>query len=1054
MSTEDAKTYLSKREIPRLFESLMTGLMYHRPTDHIAYLIDCLAKVSDKGQENLAWNSFVEAKRAKTPLPPITPDNGKRPKSRSKTPAKIDSEKSSTPVDRQRSITPIDRKGSVTPVERQRSLTPIDRKGSVTPSDSKRKQESPVPLEEKRGTPLPPIADPSDSAKINDKVTSDTKAKPVKKADIPDVPIVFIMGGPGSGKLTQVTSLLKLAEGWVHLSMGDILRNEIAQKGKAEDKWSMIGDLVSKGEMAPEEVTGELLLDSFKQHKNAKGFILEGYPRDMEQVEEYMKVIGKVTAVFYLDCEEYYCTQRLLNRGKKTDRIDDNLGAISKRITFFKDNTLPVVKYYDDMGRVFVVNGDRDTKEIAFEVGNLFKFLKKNNFELKNAKPLTAPPPQKKRERRPSTPKQKDSKDNKDSTVKPEDVIVPLATRPPTIDVPDTGRKDGLPTCPIILIVGGPGSGKGTQCKKVCERYKEVIHLSMGDILRNQIATQGSADQKWGMIGTLVQKGEMAPQEVTAELLIEQIKKNKDAAAFIVEGYPRDKLQLEEFNKHIGGLNFAILLDCEEYYMQKRLLDRGNASGRIDDNLNAIQSRLTFFKNNTLPILKHLDDQGKLVAIDGDRDLDEIFFNISQVLDFAFFGRKPQPPGAEEALKSTKVVFVLGGPGSGKGTQCKKIVEKFGYTHLSTGDLLRAEVASGSAQGKKLTEIMEKGELVPLETVLMLLKDNMIARAPNSRGFLIDGYPREMEQGVRFEDEVRESDFLLYFNVSEETMTSRLLGRAQTSGRVDDNEETIKQRLKTFSENKNAIMEYYSKGNKMEMITAEKSVDEVFAEVVRAFEGRGITAVQKRPKVKFVLTSKQKEKSTGGLKDAKVLFVIGGPGSGKGTQCAKIVEKYGFCHLSSGDLLRAEVQSESDRGKRLNEIMEKGELVPLDEVLALLRDAMEKKVSEGVKCFLIDGYPRELEQGERFEKEVAGCTGVLYFEVSDDTMTQRLLERGKTSGRVDDNEETIKKRLETFHNQTKPLIDHYKEKSNIIKAEGTVDEIFTEVQKYMDSKKW
>ncbi|CAG2215723.1 AK [Mytilus edulis] len=570
MSTEDAKTYLSKREIPRLFESLMTGLMYHRPTDHIAYLIDCLAKVSDK-------------------------DNGKRPKSRSKTPAKI---------------------------------------------------ESPVPLEEKRGTPLPPIADPADSAKINDKVTSDTKAKTVKKADIPDVPIVFIMGGPGSGKLTQVTSLLKLAEGWVHLSMGDILRNEIAQKGKAEDKWSMIGDLVSKGEMAPEEVTGELLLDSFKQHKNAKGFILEGYPRDMEQVEEYMKVIGKVTAVFYLDCEEYYCTQRLLNRGKKTDRIDDNLGAISKRITFFKDNTLPVVKYYDDMGRVFVVNGDRDTKEIAFEMGNLFKFLKKNNFELKNAKPLTAPPPQKKQERRPSTPKQKDSKDNKDSTVKPEDVIVPLATRPPTIDVPDTGRKDGLPTCPIILIVGGPGSGKGTQCKKVCERYKEVIHLSMGDILRNQIATQGSADEKWGMIGTLVQKGEMAPQEVTAELLIEQIKKNKDAAAFIVEGYPRDKLQLEEFNKHIGGLNFAILLDCEEYYMQKRLLDRGNASGRIDDNLNAIQSRLTFFKNNTLPILKHLDDQGKLVAIDGDRDLDEIFFNISQVLDFAFFGRKPQPPGA------------------------------------------------------------------------------------------------------------------------------------------------------------------------------------------------------------------------------------------------------------------------------------------------------------------------------------------------------------------------------------------------------------------------
>ena len=166
------------------------------------------------------------------------------------------------------------------------------------------------------------------------------------------------------------------------------------------------------------------------------------------------------------------------------------------------------------------------------------------------------------------------------------------------------------------------------------------------------------------------------------------------------------------------------------------------------------------------------------------------------------------------------------------------------------------------------------------------------------------------------------------------------------------------------------------------------------------------------------------------------------------------MEKYGFCHLSSGDLLRAEVTSGSDRGKRLNEIMEKGELVPLDEVLALLRDAMQKKLSEGVTCFLIDGYPRELEQGERFEKEVAGCTGVLYFEVADETMTERLLERGKTSGRVDDNEETIKKRLDTFHNQTKPLIDHYKDKVNTVKAEGGIDDIFKEVQKYMDSKKW
>lgn len=112
------------------------------------------------------------------------------------------------------------------------------------------------------------------------------------------------------------------------------------------------------------------------------------------------------------------------------------------------------------------------------------------------------------------------------------------------------------------------------------------------------------------------------------------------------------------------------------------------------------------------------------------------------------------------------------------------------------------------------------------------------------------------------------------------------------------------------------------------------------------------------------------------MSDRPVIFVIGGPGSGKGTQCAKIVEKYvlscfilelisradifryGFCHLSTGDLLRDEVNSGSERGQRLNAIMKSGQLVPLQEVLALLKDAIEKNPT--AKGFLIDGYPREV----------------------------------------------------------------------------------------------
>merc|ERR1712050_681263 len=99
------------------------------------------------------------------------------------------------------------------------------------------------------------------------------------------------------------------------------------------------------------------------------------------------------------------------------------------------------------------------------------------------------------------------------------------------------------------------------------------------------------------------------------------------------------------------------------------------------------------------------------------------------------------------------IVWVLGGPGSGKGTQCDKIVEKYGFCHLSSGDLLREEVASGSARGKELQEIMTKGNLVPLETVLAMIKDKMFANQDAS-GFLIDGYPRELDQGKKFEETI------------------------------------------------------------------------------------------------------------------------------------------------------------------------------------------------------------------------------------------------------------------------------------------------------------
>ncbi|TGZ63350.1 hypothetical protein CRM22_006963 [Opisthorchis felineus] len=189
------------------------------------------------------------------------------------------------------------------------------------------------------------------------------------------------------------------------------------------------------------------------------------------------------------------------------------------------------------------------------------------------------------------------------------------------------------------------------------------------------------------------------------------------------------------------------------------------------------------------------------------------------------------------------------------------------------------------------------------------------------------------------------------------------------------------------------------------------------------------------------------------LKNAKAIFILGGPGSGKGTQCERLVEKCKYNHLSSGDLLRAECESGSPRGQELKAMMARGELVPLDVVLSLLKEAMLKCVDKNC-FFLIDGYPRELEQGIRFEKEVCPCLCVVSFDVSEQVMVERLKKRGETSGRVDDNEETIIKRLKTFNDSTKPVIDYYEKQKKLIRidASGTIDQIFDNVYKQLQER--
>lgn len=175
--------------------------------------------------------------------------------------------------------------------------------------------------------------------------------------------------------------------------------------------------------------------------------------------------------------------------------------------------------------------------------------------------------------------------------------------------------------------------------------------------------------------------------------------------------------------------------------------------------------------------------------------------------------------------------------------------------------------------------------------------------------------------------------------------------------------------------------------------------------------------------------------------------MCGGPGSGKGTNCSRIAEEFGYVHLSAGDLLRAEVASKSELGSTISGLMADGKLVPDDVTIELIHNAM--LANQDKNRFLVDGFPRSVEQSVKFEKAVAPCQMVLNFDCADEVMTARILERGKTSGRVDDNEEAIKKRLDTFYSQTRPVVDYFRPIGRLrnIDANGSAEEVYAATRK-------
>ena len=177
------------------------------------------------------------------------------------------------------------------------------------------------------------------------------------------------------------------------------------------------------------------------------------------------------------------------------------------------------------------------------------------------------------------------------------------------------------------------------------------------------------------------------------------------------------------------------------------------------------------------------------------------------------------------------------------------------------------------------------------------------------------------------------------------------------------------------------------------------------------------------------------------------IVIFGAPGSGKGTQSERIVEKYGINHISTGDVLRAEIKNGTELGKTAKGYIDQGQLIPDELMIDILASVFDSfKDSKGV---IFDGFPRTIAQAEALKKMLAergqDVSIMVDLDVPEEELMVRLIKRGKDSGRADDNEETIKKRLHVYHSQTAPLIDWYKneKKYQHINGLGTMEGILS-----------
>jgi len=450
-------------------------------------------------------------------------------------------------------------------------------------------------------------------------------------------------------------------------------------------------------------------------------------------------------------------------------------------------------------------------------------------------------------------------------------------------------------------------------------------------------------------------------------------------------------------------------------------------------------------------------------------------------------------------------IALIGPSGVGKGTHAASLCTRFNLRHVATGDLFREHLQTHSALGILARKYMEQGELVPDEVVDAIIEEWCFRRNPDEGAFF-DGFPRTAYQ-ARFLDELlrtlhRPMAAVIYLRVPDAVIVDRLAGRfichscqtpyhrtlhpprrdgvcdacgGELYQRPDDTTQLVQARLRVFHRMTGPVLAHYAAMGRLAILSGEGSIAEVDSRLVDFVDAvkKGTATFADREEAARLCAIETAPLSAAQLaRTSHDVVLLGGPGSGKGTQAERLCAELKLPHIATGDLFRENLRQATELGKLAQTYMNRGELVPDDVTEAMVEVRLAQPDTQG--GFILDGFPRTLPQAgaltEMMTRLQRRISAVLYIKVPDETLVGRLsgrlicracqapyhlqFKRPRQSGicdscggelyqRADDNPTTVRARLVTFHAQTEPLIAYYRQAGLLheIDGEGPLAEI-------------